>query len=138
MTDETIQFNFNAVQIPVSEESTALRFGFHRRGHHEPVTPTPEQGAQHARAAELLAEIEANPYVRVEGYDLDFGVEPLVTERWVFDETHDEWMTRWRAWRRENPDAEPETSPLQQMVAGLFARLMERSVIADLLRKDQP
>ncbi|KTS90658.1 hypothetical protein NS183_07670 [Microbacterium testaceum] len=88
-----------AVTLPVSEEMLAEREGFSRRGHLEPVTPDPEQIALHRRAEELVAEIESNPYVDISGYDWELNVAPLPTDRWVWDESHEEYMERWRAAR---------------------------------------
>lgn len=106
----------------VSEESVALMHGFHQLGHLEPVTPSPEQVAQHARAVEIAAEVEANPYLFIDGHDGYLKVEPLVTERWVADETHEEWMERWRQHRAANPDERPAASPLEQMITAAMAK----------------
>lgn len=87
----------------VSEEMLASSEGFRQLGHYETVTPTPEQIAQHARAQELVREIEENPYVYIGGYDdYEVSVEPLQTRRWVFDETNEEWLERWRASKEES------------------------------------
>ena len=100
-----------------------MEYGFHRRGHYEPLTPTPEQVAQHARASELIAELEANPYVCIGGYDSEFSVEPLQTERWVADETHEEWMARWREHRATNPNEQPPANPFHSLIADMSAAL---------------
>ena len=70
--------------------------GFEQRGHYEPVTPTPEQVAAHKRALEIVAELQTNPYILLGMRDEDPTVDDLVTERWVPDETDEEWLTRWR------------------------------------------
>lgn len=117
MADE-IAFHSNSVVISVSEQEMAMRYGFRQLYHMEPVTPTPEQVAAHARAEELLREVEENPYIFVDGYDGDLVLEPLQTERWVFDETDEEWMTSWREHRAAYPDEEPpQRSWIDQMAA---------------------
>lgn len=115
-----MKFNRNGVIIRVSEQEMAMRYGFRQLGHMEPVTPTPEQVAQHARAEELLRELDKNPYVYIGGYDTDISVEPLTTERWVADETDDEWMTRWREHRAAHPDEEPPRSPFDNIMASML------------------
>lgn len=100
----------------ISEEEMAMRHGFHRRGHAEHVTPTKEQIAQHARAVSVMAEVEANPYIRLGGYDYEFDVIPLTTERWVYDETSEEWMARWREHRAQGPGGEPKGTSLAEIL----------------------
>lgn len=93
------QVRKNSITMLVSEEQAAMRYGFNQRGHYEPVTPAPEQIAQHARAVEIIKEFETNPYLWA-GYDGEVDVQPLGTQRWVPDETHEEWMARWREYVR--------------------------------------
>lgn len=134
MSEDEISFPIsrNTVTMRVSEEWVAMEHGFSQLGHHEPVTPTAEQIAQHARAVELVAEIESNPYVRLGGYDYELDVEPLTTERWVADETHEEWMTRWREHRATHPDEKPPRSPLDRMITGAFSRAFDHSPLLGL------
>ena len=105
----------NSVVIRVSEQEMAMHYRFRQLGHMESVTPTPEQVAQHARAVELLRELDENPYVYVGGFDYDMSVEPLETERWVPDETEEQWMTRWREHRAAHPNEEPPDTLADQM-----------------------
>lgn len=125
----------------ISEAQIAMEYGFRRLGHMEPVTPTPEQVAAHARAEELLREVEENPYIYVDGYDGGLVIEPLQTERWVFDETDDEWMTRWREHRAAHPDEEPpQRSWIDQMAARMFSTVQEPSPTLNmaLWRRPEP
>lgn len=95
MTEPTIQKR--GYRIPISEEMQAYADGFPRKGHLEPVTPTPEQVAQHARAKAALEELEVNPYISLGRMEDEPTLEPLETERWVPDETTEEWLERYRA-----------------------------------------
>ena len=131
--DAAISINKIASVMPISEEGLAWESGFSRRGHTERVEPTPEQVNAHQRAVELIAEAEANPYVRISGYDVDFGVEPLETERWVHDETEEQWLQRFREWREANPDAKPEPSLLRR----LMAPILSESVVARLVEGER-
>ena len=87
-------------RLPVNLEVLALADpgAPEQKGHYEPVTPTEEQIAQHARAKAALEEIEENPYIEWPRMDDDIEVRPLETERWVPDETHEEYMERLWAW----------------------------------------
>lgn len=122
----------NAVAVRISEDEMAFRYRFARRGHIEQVTPAPEDIAKHQRAKELLAELEQNPYISLDGYDADLRVTELETQRWVPDETREQWLARFREWRAANPEA-PEPDPWQSMVAAAFSRAMDRSVVAGLI-----
>lgn len=68
-----------------------------RKSHYEPVTPTEEQVAQHARARAALEELEGNPYI-MQGREDDPYLLDLETRCLVFDETHEEYLERLRAW----------------------------------------
>lgn len=142
MTDQQeLDVYRNSVVMRVSEQEMAMHYGFRQLGHREPVTPTPEQVAQHARAVELLREIDENPYVYVGGYDMDISVEPLEAERWVADETDDEWITRWREHRAAHPDEEPrQRSWIDQMAARMFSTIQEPSPTLNmaLWRRPEP
>lgn len=85
----------HGVTFNISEELYALESGFHRKGHWENVTPTPEQKAAHRRAKQLIKDLKANPYIHFNGED-EIQVEQLETERWVADETTAEWLNRFR------------------------------------------
>lgn len=87
----------NSITLRVSEDMLAHTSGFEKRGHYETVEPTPEQIAEHARATELVRELNENQYLDISGYDYDITVRPLETERWVADETDAEFIGRWKA-----------------------------------------
>lgn len=91
------ELNRNSITMRVSEDWLAHTSGFQRRGHFEPVKPTPEQVAEHKRATDLLRELNENQYLDISGYDYDITVRPLETERWVADETDAEFIARWKA-----------------------------------------
>lgn len=78
-------------------EATLIADAPRRKSHYDPVTPTEEQIAQHARAKAALEENEENPYI-MQGREDDPHLLDLTTERLVFDETHEEYMERLRAW----------------------------------------
>lgn len=69
-----------------------------RKSHYEPVTPTEEQIAQHARAKAALEELEENPYIMWETREGGAYLRDLETRRLVFDEAHEEYMARVREW----------------------------------------
>lgn len=99
------------------EEMLAAHFsGFEQKGHYEPVTPTPEQVAQHARAKAALEELESNPYIS-HGFDDDPQLLPLKTERWVADETTEEYLERWR---KERATYTPPPSPFDNLAATML------------------
>lgn len=131
----------NSVAIRVSEQEMAMHYRFRQLGHMEPVTPTPEQVAQHARAVELLREIDENPYIWLGSRDDDPYVEELTTERWVADETDEQWMARWREHRAAHPDEEPpQRSWIDQMAARMFSTAQEPSPTLNmaLWRRPEP
>ncbi|MDL5351179.1 hypothetical protein [Microbacterium sp. zg-YB36] len=119
MTEPTVQKR--GYRVSVSEEMLAMMSGFPRKGHYEPVTPTPEQVAQHARAKAVLEELEVNPYLYVGRMEEDITLEPLETERWVPDETTEEWLERYRAARAAG---EPMESPFTSMANSLAQRVL--------------
>lgn len=81
-----------------SEEIVADHDGFHQRGHIEYEPLTEEDRAAHKRAQEALAELESNPWV-FRDYE-DYKIEPLEPRgKFVPEETTEEWLARWRAWR---------------------------------------
>lgn len=110
----------NSVTVRISEQEMAMRYGFRQLGHMEPVAPTLDQIHQHTRAVFLRAEIQTNPYLYIDGYDSDVSVLPLETERWVADETDEQWMARWREHRATHPDEEPPRSPFDNIMASMF------------------
>lgn len=117
MTEPTIQKR--GYRIPISEEMQAYADGFPRKGHLEPVTPTPEQVAQHARAKAALEELEVNPYIHLGRMEDEPTLEPLVTERWVPDETAEEWLERYRA-------AKAAGDPMQNPISSWASTLAEQ------------
>lgn len=105
-------------RLPPEQVLGAIGDHFIRKGHYEPVTPTPEQIAAHARAVDLVEEFYENPYIRVMGYDWEIDVEPLETKRWVHDETEDEWLARYEAAKAAGELTPPARTPLQQALLG--------------------
>ncbi len=61
--------------------------------HVETTPPTEEDLAVHARAVELLAELERNPYYRVWD-DRAYIMGPTPTTHYVYAETVEEWRER--------------------------------------------
>ena len=106
----------------VGEEMQAHLDGFPRKGHLEPVTPTPEQIAQHARAKAALKELESNPYISLGRMEDEPTLEPLKTERWVADETTEEWLERYRAAKAAG---EPMQNPISSWASTLARSLAE-------------
>lgn len=86
------------ISIPLEVEAAFTPGAPRRKSHYEPVTPTEEQIAQHARAKLALEELEENPYVSWPRMDDEIRINELATERLVFDETHEEYMARVREW----------------------------------------
>lgn len=112
------------MRLSVEQVTSPLADGFFRKGHYEPVTPTPEQIALHARAVEAVKEMGENPYVYIGGYDWDFDVKPLETERWVHDETEEEWLARYEAAKAagELPE-KPHRTPFAQAIFDQVLRM---------------
>lgn len=141
MSGRSDHITFPIVKHPityrVSEEMAAVSLGFSRLGHYEPVEVTDEQKAAHARALELVEEVEDNPYVHLDGYDADLRVDDLVTERWVPDETDEEWLRRFREWRAANPDAQSKLPWPQSMLADVFAAAFDTSIVMTSLRQEE-
>lgn len=116
------------VRIPDPDPYYAIfSTGFLRKGHYEPVTPTPEQVEQHRRAEEVVKEIEENPYVRTMGYDWEIDVAPLETQRWVHDETEAEWLARFRAAEASGdlPESPHARTPIQKAIFDHVFRLYQ-------------
>lgn len=80
--------------IHLTDMHLAAVEGFERLGHYEEIIPDDDASAKHKRAQELLGELLANEYF--EWGDEDFWIKPIETQRWVFDETFEEWLQRWR------------------------------------------
>jgi hypothetical protein len=116
----------NTVTFRITEEMAAQMAGFHRRGHLEPVTPSAEQVAQHTRAAELIREVENNPFVDITHDGLTLC--ELETERWVVDETAEEYVARWReardTWVRPVP-----LGPFRESFTRAIDRAFDRTAL---------
>lgn len=84
-----------ATTVMLSDTLMAYTSGFPQKGHRESVEPTEADRAQHDRAAAAVKEINENRYISITGYDYDIELLPLETERWVADETDEEYVARW-------------------------------------------
>lgn len=82
----------------LSETEVAMADGFEQKGHLEHQEWSPETRQAVKEAHEIIKALEANPHIN---YDLDGMpyVEEPVKNVWVPEETHEEWLQRWRETR---------------------------------------
>lgn len=90
--------------IQVTEEMQAHWDGFPREGHeeHDPITDKDRKTWKKTKKA--IQTLEESEWIFA---DLDVSLKPLERKRWVYDETVDEWLTRYRearanGWKPEN------------------------------------
>lgn len=119
----------------ISEEMALDNSWFPKKGHLEEIPLTDEDRATHARAVLAYEEVMSNPWVRVDGYEFDFAVEPLEPRQtFVAEETDAEHMARWVAAGR------PMHNPIQDMMRAnldAMSRALDSEIINGYRDKEQ-